>query len=154
MGETETRTLHLAKWSTRFGAWLIDVIIVGAVVNVLVDLGGGALFAPAEPVFLGRNGVGLFLYWGLFEGYTGQSPGKMVLGLKVVDREGEEIDFAAAAVESFGKAFLLPLDCLIGWIAMPGRKLRLFNRLSDTIVIEVEAEEGAPEGVEYVIPEE
>jgi hypothetical protein len=34
-----------------------------------------------------------------------------------------------AAVESVGKAFLLPLDCLLGWI------LRIFNYLSETIVI-------------------
>ena len=30
------------------------------------------------------------------------------------------INYPTAAIESFGKAFLLPLDCLIGWLAMPG----------------------------------
>lgn len=148
-----TRTLHLAKWETRLWAWLIDIIIVGAVVNVLFEISGGPFFI-VEPVFFGRNGVGLFVYWWLFDGYTGQSPGKMVLNLKVVDKAGDDIDLTAAAIEAFGKAFLLPLDCLIGWLAMPGRKLRLFNRLSDTIVIAVEPSDEVPEGVEYVIPEE
>ncbi len=153
MSEEETRTLHLAKWSTRLWAWLIDIIIVGAIVNVLFGVIGGPFYGP-EPVFFGRNGVGLFVYWWLFDGYRGQSPGKMVLNLKVVDKAGEEIDLTAAAIEAFGKAFLLPLDCLIGWLAMPGRKLRLFNRLSDTIVIKVEPKDDVPEGVEYVVPEE
>ena len=63
------------------------------------------------------------------------------------------VGFAAAAIESFGKAFLLIPDCLIGWLAMPGSKQRLFNRISHTIVIEIRnAEE--PEGVTYVKQEE
>ncbi|KQC15659.1 MAG: hypothetical protein APR56_13165 [Methanosaeta sp. SDB] len=82
------------------------------------------------------------------EGYRGQSLGKMALNLKVTDMRGDEIDFPRAAIESFGKAFLLPLDCLIGWIAMPGSGQRLFNRLSETIVVVIN--EAAPEGVRYV----
>ncbi len=76
----------------------------------------------------------------------------MALKIRVTGRAGEDIGFAAAAVESFGKAFLLIPDCLIGWLAMPGSKQRLFNRISGTVVIETrEAEE--PEGVTYVKPE-
>jgi len=44
---------------------------------------------------------------------------------------------AQAAIESIGKAFLLPLDCIIGWILYPSRRQRLFNYLSDTIVVRV-----------------
>jgi uncharacterized RDD family membrane protein YckC len=144
-------TLYLAKWTTRLGAWLIDVILVAIVLELLG--------APAE--FLGwslfgvtaLDGAVLFAYWTLFDGLLGQSPGKMALNLKVTDRAGGDVDVVTAAVESFGKAFLLPVDCLVGWLAMPGRKLRLFNRLSNTIVVQTR-ETDAPEGVEYVIPEE
>lgn len=90
----------------------------------------------------------MFAYWTLFEGYNGQSVGKMALNLKVTDRKGGKIVFRVAALESFGKAFLLPLDCLIGWLAMPNSKLRLFNRISSTIVIRTKYEE--PEEVRYV----
>jgi uncharacterized RDD family membrane protein YckC len=96
----------------------------------------------------GVRGVLMFIYWAFFEGYNGQSIGKMALNLKVTGRKGEKIDFPTAALESFGKAFLLPLDCIIGWLAMPGSKLRLFNRISNTIVIKTKYEE--PEGVAYV----
>lgn len=148
-----TRTLYLAKWETRFWAWLIDVILVGVVVGLLGDaiatLPGPASPAPAT----GLGGLGSFVYWTVLEGRNGQSAGKMVLGIRVVDEVGEDIDYVTAAVESFGKAFLLPIDCLVGWLAMPGEKVRLFNRVSDTVVVESE-DEGPPEGVEYVVPEE
>ncbi len=78
----------------------------------------------------------------------------MALKIRVTGRAGEDIGFFAATIQSFGKAFLLvPPDCLIGWLAMPGSKQRLFNRISGTVVIETrEAEE--PEGVTYVKQEE
>jgi uncharacterized RDD family membrane protein YckC len=82
------------------------------------------------------------------EGFRGQSIGKMVMNLKVVTRDGTKIHYSAAAIESIGKAFLLPLDCLIGWLAMPNSKLRVFNRLSNTIVIKTDYKE--PDGVLYI----
>jgi len=80
----------------------------------------------------------LFIYWTLLEGYRGQSVGKMMLSLVVVGTAGERIGFVDAAVESFGKAFLLPLDCLLGWMSMAGKGQRFFHRLSDTLVVKAE----------------
>jgi hypothetical protein len=55
-----------------------------------------------------------------------------------------------AAVESVGKSFfpILIFDCLIGWLAMPGTQLRVFNRISNTIVIKSDYKE--PQGILYV----
>ena len=55
-----------------------------------------------------------------------------------------------AAIESLGKTFvpILVLDCLIGWIAMHETKLRVFNRISNTIVIKTDYKE--PAGILYV----
>lgn len=74
----------------------------------------------------------------------------MTLDLCITNREGEPIDSATIATERFGNAFFLPLDCPIGWFGMRGTKLRLFNRISNTIVICVESDEFS--GVEYSIP--
>jgi hypothetical protein len=38
-------------------------------------------------------------------------------------------------LETVGKAFLLPLDVLLGWIFYPKRRQRLFNYISETIVV-------------------
>lgn len=163
--EGEIREIRIASWWRRLGAWLIDIILVGIMGDVLATISGisGPFsifgFWPMHGPFFHHwfvdigpdDGLVLFVYWTLLEGYRGQSLGKMALGLKVTDRRGDEIDLPRAAIESFGKAFLLPLDCLIGWIGMPGSGQRLFNRLSETIVILVD--EAAPEGVRYLRPE-
>lgn len=129
-----------AAWSTRFGAWLIDVVLLAATVAVLGDLLelGPGLLTVANPVEIGQHTVLLFAYWTLFESNTGQSPGKLALDLAVVDEAGHPPTLSRAAVQSFGKAFLLPLDVAIGRLAMPGEGQRLFNRLSGTRVVALE----------------
>ncbi|HUH79276.1 MAG TPA: RDD family protein [Methanoregula sp.] len=145
----------LAKWSTRFWAWLVDFILVILFLNIvrglILPLWPIPLyldFSHWEPLEFTFQTFFFFLYWTVMEGYRGQSIGKMVMNLKVVNRDGTKIHYGAAAIESFGKAFLLPLDCLIGWLGMPETKLRVFNRISNTIVIKTDYKE--PEGVVYV----
>jgi len=126
-----------ASWRARFWAWLIDILLM-SILGYLIAI---VLNIP----FLGLAGITLqaglmFLYWTALEGYRGQSLGKMVLSLVVVGPVGERIGFRDAGVETFGKAFLLPLDCLAGWMLMRGSGQRLFNRLSNTVV--AYAEEG------------
>jgi uncharacterized RDD family membrane protein YckC len=122
----------LSSWEDRFWAWLIDVLLMGILwhrilIVLRIDaLGiGGAILLAAI----------LFIYWTALEGYRGQSLGKMLFNIVITGPLGESIRFRDAAVESFGKAFLLPIDCLIGWFALGERRQRLFNRISDTIVI-------------------
>ncbi len=45
-----------------------------------------------------------------------------------------------AVIESFGKAFLLPLDVILGWIFTNNKRQRIFNRASNTIVIKIKEE--------------
>jgi uncharacterized RDD family membrane protein YckC len=151
------RTLHIASWDDRVLAWLVDVVLVGATVASL-GLATGYLSVLFDriayvPPTIGGNGLGLFVYWTALEGYHGQSAGKVVMDVAVTDERGDPINYGTAAIESFGKAFLLPLDVLIGALAYEGEGLRLFNKLSSTIVVETDANaEGQPEGVEYVYP--
>jgi uncharacterized RDD family membrane protein YckC len=134
----------LAFWWERFLAWLIDVAIIGAIVyviNLFASLGGLTFtLIPGWPDWLpffsfNLNGLALFLYWMLMEGSSGQSFGKMVMRLRVVQTNGASVNMGNATVESVGKAFLLPLDLLIGWILYPRRRQRLFNYLSQTVVV-------------------
>ncbi len=151
------KVLYLAKWSTRFFAWLIDLILVILLLNIVI----GALariwtishiweLSNLDLFELGFQTLVFFLYWTVLEGYKGQSIGKMAMNIRVVRRDGSRLNYPGAAGESLGKAFLpfLALDCLIGWFAMPGSKLRLFNRISGTIVIKTDYRE--PDGIVYV----
>ncbi len=122
----------LSSWEDRFWAWLIDVLLMGILwyrimIVLKIDafnLSGAFLLAAI-----------LFIYWTSLEGYRGQSLGKMFLNIVVTGPLGERIRFKDAAIESFGKAFLLPFDCLICWFAFRESRQRLFNKISDTVVI-------------------
>ncbi len=142
------KKLVLASWVKRFMAWLIDVVVVGVFVETLLRL---YITTPHLGVPFGMTSLIFFLYWTICDFEWGQSLGKKALGLKVVDLNGNKIGLVEAFLESFGKAFLLPLDCIIGWIFFEDKRQRLFNRLSSTIVVRVEeTQESRPVGVEYV----
>ena len=136
------KELYLANWWERFFAWLIDIVIVSIVTNVI-------FFNPVFWIFsFGLSTLVAFLYWTVLEGYNGQSIGKMIFNIKMTGEKGEKIDYIRAAISSFGKAFLLPIDIIIGLIARPENKVRAFNILSHTVVIKLESK--PPEGVKYI----
>ena len=137
----------LAWWWERFVAWLIDVVIVNLVMGLVFGFAGLLAFLGGQPFtlaalsdwfpFIGINGVVIFFYWWFMEAANGQSVGKMVMRMKVTRVDGGRISVGEAAIESIGKAFLplLLLDMLLGWILYPRRRQRLFNYISQTIVV-------------------
>jgi uncharacterized RDD family membrane protein YckC len=129
------RGLVYASWGSRFVAWLIDVLIVGAIAEILQLPAFRILDIPFMSI--GSRDVILFLYWTLSEGIYGKSIGKMAMRVKVVKLDGSRITLAEAAIESIGKAFILPLDCIIGWIAeeSKSKKQRLFSMIAKTVVV-------------------
>ncbi|MFA5296118.1 MAG: RDD family protein [Methanoregulaceae archaeon] len=151
----DIETLHLARWDTRFWAWLIDIILINLVLNIFSNpFGFFQGIITLKPYELLLRSAGFLIYWTITEGYWGQSVGKMVMNIKVTDRKGGPVRFPAAFIESFGKSFfpLFIIDCLVGWFGMPGKKLRLFNRVSHTIVIKTDYHE--PHGVRYIREQE
>jgi uncharacterized RDD family membrane protein YckC len=90
------------------------------------------------------------VYWTYFESTTGQSIGKRLLHLKTTNLAGKRIDAKTAALESFGKAFLLPLDVILGWIFSNNKRQRIFNRASDTIVIKIKEDDLVSDNITYL----
>jgi uncharacterized RDD family membrane protein YckC len=136
--------LRLAFWGERFLAWLVDIVILGIImvpISVLTWFGwSGFAILPRLPNWtpflnFGLSNVIYFLYWMLMEGITGRSLGKMLMRLKVTRLDGGPMDMGQAAIESVGKAFLLPLDMILGWILYPSKRQRMFNYLSGTVVL-------------------
>ena len=124
--------ITLASWDDRFWAWLIDVLLMSILWHGILTSQEMDAFNPNGALLLALL---LFIYWTVLEGYRGQSLGKMLLNIVVAGPLGESISYRDAAVEAFGKAFLLPFDCLIGMLYLRVSRQRLFNRLSDTVVI-------------------
>jgi uncharacterized RDD family membrane protein YckC len=152
------KEITLAKWSTRFWAWVIDFIIVSIAIEIIFAIA----YAPLAFNQGVQNNPGLgavrfaiqsllfFAYWTYFESTTGQSIGKKLLKIKTTDLAGNVPDIRNVAIQSFGKAFLLPIDVFFGWIFTNDKRQRLFNRASDTIVIRVLNQGGsATENVGY-----
>ena len=156
--ENAPTQLVIARWSDRFFAWLIDYVIVSAgffiiffavisasnfqeIVEGKFEYTRSFEYAPISIVF--------FLYWLFFDLKKGQSIGKMALHLKITDLSGNPADFKSIAISSFGKAFLLPIDVILGRLFTNKKRQRIFNRLGKTIVIKVESKDEEPENISY-----
>lgn len=150
--------ITLAKMSHRYLAWVIDYTIIFAI-SLTVFLVGNSTsnfqalingkFQYARYFEYGLISTVFFLYWFILESRTGQSIGKMALHLKITNLKGESADFKSIAISSFGKAFLLPVDVILGRIFTNKKRQRIFNRLGKTIVIKVPQTDYEPENISY-----
>ena len=152
--------LILASWRDRFFAWLIDFIIVTIGIEILFYAATFPLWFDSNPDRWYRGGLSvgfvvrslIFLaYWTYFESTNGQSIGKRIFHLKTVGIAGQTLNIRDALLESFGKSFLLPIDLILGWIFTNDRRQRIFNRVSNTIVVKLGsyAEENSSSNVRY-----
>jgi uncharacterized RDD family membrane protein YckC len=76
------------------------------------------------------------MYFTLLEGYRGQSLGKIILRIRIVDTSGARMTPHEAAVRSLAKVLLLPFDIIAGLIK--SRKsgfLRFFGQYTRTWVV-------------------
>ncbi len=150
----------LARWSTRFWAWLIDFIIVGVAIEILFAIAYTPLaflqgFDGNVPPALGATRFAIqsllfFAYWTYFESTTGQSVGKRLLNIKTTDLVGNLADIRSVAIQSFGKAFLLPIDVFFGWIFTNDKRQRLLSKAEDTIVIKTKEIRVSENGRRYI----
>jgi uncharacterized RDD family membrane protein YckC len=113
----------------RFVAWLIDVPILAVMSTVIavLTLGIGSLFG----IIIG------WLYHALMESSSNQaSLGKMALGLKVTDLNGNRISFGRATGRSFGR-LLSGLILGVGFlmIAFTEKKQGLHDMIAGTLVV-------------------
>ncbi len=155
-GESKPPQIIIARWSDRFLAWLIDFIIISSVAFTVYlalfsanfDQAMSGDFEDSRYFEYGPISIVFFLYWLILESKTGQSIGKMAIHLKITNLSGGQADIKSIAISSFGKAFLLPLDVIVGRLVINEKRQRIFNKLGKTIVIKVESED-EPENVVY-----
>jgi uncharacterized RDD family membrane protein YckC len=154
--------ITLASWGDRFLAWLIVFILVSiglAILFALISIpfwfsyygNMERVFRDTGPLPYILSSLGFLAYWTYFESTTGQSIGKRLLKIKTADLGGRKIDIKSAILESFGKAFLLPIDVVLGWIFTNNKRQRIFNRITNTIVVKLKPKEIATaESIRYV----
>ena len=155
--DQEVKPVRYAGFWLRFVASLIDGIVLYIVqmiitVPLMGIMGFTALNAESmnEAQQMGAIGaiIGIvlmtflfssivqWLYYALMETYYGATLGKMALGLKVTDLEGNKISFLKATGRYFGK-ILSGLILLIGYImaAFTEKKQALHDIMAGCLVV-------------------
>ena len=159
----EPREIILANWGDRLLAWIVDFILVSIALAVLFaaiaipiwffyygdDMTAARAYQNVQPSHYIISSLAYFGYWTYFEFTSGQSIGKRLLKIKTIDLSGNRMDIKSAAVESFGKAFLLPIDVILGLIFTNNKRQRIFNRASNTIIIKLKQDCDISNNVKY-----
>jgi uncharacterized RDD family membrane protein YckC len=120
---------HYAGFWIRFLAIFIDGIILNIVGGIL-----GRLLGPGIGGFLSLCiNIAYFIY---FIGSSGQTPGKMVCGIKVINADGSSLDYQKAFLRWLGY-IVSTLTLLIGYIiaGFDDEKRALHDRIFETRVI-------------------
>ncbi len=127
----------------RIGAQVVDVVLL-FVQLLVVGLGLAWLLGPATSagvrglVYLGA--LTLPLYGGLLEGlWNGQTVGKRLFGVRVVDRDGGSPSVGQALVRNVPAVIVfswLTTAVALAAIATDDRHQRLFDRPAGTYVVE------------------
>ena len=138
----------LAKWIDRFLAWLIDFIIVSIISTSIILASFVTInYEFEKDIFWVEStqyiptSILFFVYWTILEYKTGQTIGKKILNLKVIDIHGNSPSLKKIMVSSFGKSFLLPIDIVLGWILTNQKRQRIFNKLGDTLIVKIKESE-------------
>ncbi len=149
-GPISVGTLPKAGFWVRVAAWIADVlflflptVVAAVLVWATITLGGwlGGEINDQVKIFAGISSViivvvGGFQYFTLFVGWRGQTPGKMIFGLKIVQVNGQEMTYGRACLRSicWGLSLLLfSLGFLM--IAFNRQKRGLHDILAGTYVI-------------------
>ncbi|MFB4315237.1 RDD family protein [Actinomadura sp. 21ATH] len=144
-----------SRWA-RLGAVVLDNLLIGVVSTVLslpfIDwdaltdpnaaASGG--YIAGNLVSSGISTVLGFLYFWLMHARSGQTLGKMALGIRVVrEQDGGAIGSGTAAWR-YGVQILLAIPCGLGslldalWILWDPRKQTLHDKAAHTLVVKVE----------------
>ena len=140
----------------RLFAFLIDEVILYFISLILFligllalglkgDMMGRVLSSLGDPA----HGIGLFallyiaasllagmIYFTGFHGIAGRTPGKMLLGLRVIQASGDPITPGIAFLRWVGYLISGPLFCLgFLWVAFDGRKQGWHDKIAATLVI-------------------
>lgn len=153
-------------WRRSF-AFLIDEIILYFVSLILFMIGllalglkgdmmGRALAAP-EDITHGMGVFGLLYlaasllagmtYFTWFHGIGGRTPGKILLGLRVIQASGDPMTPGVAFLRWVGYLISGPVFCLgFLWVAFDGRKQGWHDKIAATLVIRERGESDRADG--------
>lgn len=139
--ESEAAMEH-AGFGIRCGAWLIDGVIVYITIIVLnILIGLGTTLGATGIVGIPALGIVMLLfpwvYYWLFTGLKGQTPGKMLVRIKVVDRQGNLPGLGCAARREIVGKFISTIVIFLGflWVIWDQQQQGWHDKLAGTYVV-------------------
>lgn len=130
MKEKEYVSYELADMGTRLIAAIIDGVIVGVI--------NGVLFGILRDPVVGFL-VGLGYFWYFWTRNNGQSPGKSVMKIRVIKKDGTPMKDADAIVRFFGY-YISAAVLMIGflWAIWDENRQGWHDKIASTYVIKAE----------------
>jgi uncharacterized RDD family membrane protein YckC len=150
MGETEVdsaeqikaaATVRYAGFWMRFWAYLLDIVVIGSINRLLIypvfrafdlPLVESGMFAPIAII----TAMTYYLYFVLMTKFLGQTLGKMVFGIKVVDLSGGKLSWGTILFrEWIGRFISSTIFIAYVIVAFLPKKQGLHDLFADTSVI-------------------
>jgi uncharacterized RDD family membrane protein YckC len=122
-----------AGFLKRAAAAIIDSLIIGNFGRII----GGMILSPEDIKLAGLSAILGWLYYALMESSKYQGTiGKMFLKIKVIDLDGNRVDFLKASIRHFSK-FLSGIILGIGFLMVlwTDRKQALHDIIAKTLVV-------------------
>jgi uncharacterized RDD family membrane protein YckC len=135
------RKLSFAGFWMRFWAYLLDLIVIGSIDRLFInpvfrllgfDLNAISMFAPISIA----TAITFYAYFVLMTKFFGQTLGKMVFGLRVVNLKGEKLSWGAVIFrEWIGRFISTSIWITYIIVAFLPKKQGLHDLFADTTVI-------------------
>lgn len=121
---------QLAGWGTRAVGFLIDYLPI--LLLSILTVGGTALRALVSVI-----GIAYWLYMGHLDGITGQTPGKAIQGIRVVNTQGDLIGSGSGMARKVAH-IVDSLICGLGWLLpiVDSKRQTIADKIMTTYVVE------------------
>lgn len=120
----------LAPWGTRAIGFIIDYAPLWIIQLIFFR-------SSTVATLLSVVGIGYLVYLGHLDGTTGQTPGKAIMGIRLVNQQGQLIGSGSG----IGRKFVHILDslvCLLGWFLplVDSQRQTIADKVMTTFVVE------------------
>ncbi|MCL2707042.1 MAG: RDD family protein [Dehalococcoidia bacterium] len=146
--DTGAYALEYASFWRRFAAFAVDAVLLSIIISMIFPIHGRDLFqwfsgshrylVPLVSISNFLSTLVTLAYSVVFWSWRGQTPGKLLLNIKVLRGDGSNISFSYALLRYLGY-IICALTLGLGFIGIicDNRKQGLHDKIAGTVVIKI-----------------
>ncbi|MCL1885573.1 MAG: RDD family protein [Dehalococcoidia bacterium] len=143
---TGAHALEYAGFWRRFGAFVVDAMLISIVISMIFPLGSRFplnlddrwYFIPLVTISNALSVLATLAYSVIFWCWRGQTLGKMLLNIRLLRGDGSDISFGYAMLRYLGYVVcILTLGGGFLWLAFDSRKQGLHDKIAGTVVVKL-----------------